>query len=98
MYYIIYLSSLCCRRRWTDPHYECFKYNQGYSCVVRVNQRDYVTDVGYQTEVLAKEAAAQLAYHITTNESQFAKINGSLPQTIYANGTMKYGWKVVHDN
>jgi len=88
MYYISYLSSLCQRRRWSDPHYECFRYSQGFSCAVRVNSRDYVTETGYRTEVLAQEAAAQLAYQYAVNESQFAKMHGCLPQAIYADGTM----------
>ena len=73
---------LCRRRRWSDPHYECVKYNQGYSCSVRVNQRDYVTDAAFPTDALAREAAAQLAYQYSVNESQFAKLHGIQQQPV----------------
>jgi len=69
MYYILYLSSLCRRRRWPDPLYECFGYGSGYACTVRVNNRDYRTDTVHDTEDLAREAAAMHAYLICRNLS-----------------------------
>jgi len=79
---------LCRRRRWSDPHYECYKYTHGFGCAVRVNGRDYVTDATHQTEALAKEAGAQLAYQYSVNESQFFKMVGITPQAVFANGTV----------
>ncbi|KAI5777533.1 hypothetical protein EDC01DRAFT_401498 [Geopyxis carbonaria] len=71
MYYILYLSSLCRRRRWTDPHYICTRgdYGKGFTCTVRVNHREYKTDAIAETEELAKEAAAMNAYLICRNLS-----------------------------
>lgn len=69
MYYILYLSSLCRRRRWPDPLYECFGYGSGHACTVRVNHRDYRTDTIHETEDLAREAAAMHAYLICRNLS-----------------------------
>lgn len=67
MYYILYLSSLCRRRRWTDPLYKCLPYGSGYACTVSVDHREYVTEKTYETEDLAKEAAAMKAYLICRN-------------------------------
>ncbi|KAA8893852.1 hypothetical protein FN846DRAFT_766713, partial [Sphaerosporella brunnea] len=69
MYYILYLSSLCRRRRWNDPHYRCFAYGGGYMCTVSVDRREYTTETVYDTEDLAKEAAAMKAYLICRNLS-----------------------------
>jgi len=69
MFYILYLSSLCRRRRWSDPHYECKQYTTGYVCNVRVNNRDYQGDSVHATEVLAQENAAMRAYLICRNIS-----------------------------
>lgn len=69
MYYILYLSSLCRRRRWPDPHYDTVDYGSGYACKVHVNYRDYQAETLYQTEELAKEAAAMNAYLICRNLS-----------------------------
>ncbi|KAJ6262779.1 hypothetical protein Dda_1336 [Drechslerella dactyloides] len=87
MYYILYLSSLCRRRRWPDPHYEILHCNGGYSCVVRVNHREYYCENVSESEVLAREAAAQRAYQFSVNESQFAKAAGVIvapSKAIYA--------------
>ncbi|KAI5809059.1 hypothetical protein DFH27DRAFT_522434 [Peziza echinospora] len=69
MYYILYLASLCKRRRWPEPHYDSYPYNGGYACNVRVNQRDYASDDIHATQDLAREAAAQRAYLICYNIS-----------------------------
>jgi len=69
MYYILYLQSLCRRRRWPDPLYESYGCTSGYTCVVRVNNREYQTDTIYETETLAQENAAMRAYLICRNFS-----------------------------
>lgn len=69
MYYILYLSSLCRRRRWPDPLYDIIAYGSGYACSVRVNHRDYQAETTYETEELAREAAAMHAYLICRNLS-----------------------------
>jgi len=91
MYYILYLSSLCRRRRWSDPHYEVIQCNGGYSCIVRVNQREYYCENVWESEVLAREAAAQRAYQFSVNESQFAKAAGVIvtpSKAVYATATI----------
>lgn len=83
MYYILYLSSLCRRRRWPDPLYEPFVCGAGYACNVRVNHRDYQAESIHETEDLAKEAAAMRAYLICRNLSASDSLTsgaaGSLP-------------------
>ncbi|KAL2215938.1 hypothetical protein M432DRAFT_552975 [Thermoascus aurantiacus ATCC 26904] len=69
MYYILYLASLCRRRRWPDPLYETYACPTGYTCVVRVNNREYQTDTVCETEMLARENAAMRAYLICRNFS-----------------------------
>ncbi|KAI5859213.1 hypothetical protein BZA05DRAFT_440797 [Tricharina praecox] len=86
MYYILYLSSLCRRRRWTDPLYKCISYdNCGYACTVSVNHREYVTENTYETEDLAKEAAAMKAYLICRNLS-VSEGQGAVPTHIVGQG------------
>ncbi|EEP75737.1 conserved hypothetical protein [Uncinocarpus reesii 1704] len=69
MYYILYLASLCRRRRWPEPLYEPYGGAAGYTCVVRVNNREYQTDTVCETEMLARENAAMRAYLICRNFS-----------------------------
>ncbi|WEW57632.1 hypothetical protein PRK78_003099 [Emydomyces testavorans] len=69
MYYILYLASLCRRRRWPEPLYEPYGGAAGYTCVVRVNNREYQTDAVCETEMLARENAAMRAYLICRNFS-----------------------------
>ncbi|KAJ5168953.1 uncharacterized protein N7482_004547 [Penicillium canariense] len=69
MYYILYLASLCRRRRWPEPSYEAYATTSGYTCVVRVHNREYQTDTIYKSEVLARESAAMRAYLICRNFS-----------------------------
>ncbi|KAF8473380.1 hypothetical protein BDZ91DRAFT_652091 [Kalaharituber pfeilii] len=80
MFYILYLASLCKRRRWPDPHYECYPCPGGFTCNVRVHHRDYTSDEVHATQELAREAAAQRAYlicrNISVNESLY---QGQLP-------------------
>ncbi|PGH27312.1 hypothetical protein AJ80_01022 [Polytolypa hystricis UAMH7299] len=60
---------LCRRRRWPEPHYECYSSPSGYTCVVRVNNREYQTDSVYETGTIARESAAMRAYLICRNFS-----------------------------
>jgi len=69
MFYILYLSSLCKRRRWPDPHYEIYPLNNGFACSVRVNHRDYPSDELSGSRDLAREAAAKRAYLFCRNIS-----------------------------
>ncbi|GES59405.1 hypothetical protein ATEIFO6365_0003068600 [Aspergillus terreus] len=69
MYYILYLASLCRRRRWPEPRYEISALSTGYTCTVRVNNREYTTDEECGSETLARENAAMRAYLICRNFS-----------------------------
>ncbi|KAH8697719.1 hypothetical protein BGW36DRAFT_397370 [Talaromyces proteolyticus] len=69
MYYILYLASLCKRRRWSEPRYDAFRSSTGYNCVVRVNNREYKADSICESEVMARENAAMRAYLICRNFS-----------------------------
>lgn len=60
---------LCQRRHWPDPLYESYRSTAGYSCVVRVNHREYQTETEYDNEPLARENAAMRAYMICRNFS-----------------------------
>ncbi|KAK5108228.1 hypothetical protein LTR62_008684 [Meristemomyces frigidus] len=71
MFYLSYLQSVCTRRHWPQPHYET-SHNPstgGWYCKVRVNNREYSTDVPYRTETQAREGAATNAYMICRNFS-----------------------------
>ncbi|KAK3071516.1 hypothetical protein LTR53_008489 [Teratosphaeriaceae sp. CCFEE 6253] len=69
MFYLHYLQSVCTRRHWPEPSYETYQTGQGWFCKVRVNNREYSTDVPYRGEVLAREGAATNAYMICRNFS-----------------------------
>jgi len=69
MFYIMYLTGLCQRRHWPDPLYETYRSHHGYSCTVRVNNREYTTDTYYESDELARNAAATRAYMICRNFS-----------------------------
>ncbi|KAL4803681.1 hypothetical protein BDV18DRAFT_37741 [Aspergillus unguis] len=69
MYYVLYLASLCRRRHWPEPLYEAYASATGYTCIVRVNNREYQTDVVCTSETLARENAAMRAYLICRNFS-----------------------------
>ncbi|KAL2369310.1 hypothetical protein BDBG_02304 [Blastomyces gilchristii SLH14081] len=62
-------AGLCRRRRWPEPFYESYPCAAGYGCIVRVNNREYQTDVYCETEALARESAAMRAYLICRNFS-----------------------------
>lgn len=59
-----YATGLCQRRQWPEPYYEVTPSRHGYSCVVRVNNREYQTPKYYPSEATAKEAAAVVAFNI----------------------------------
>ncbi|GIZ44731.1 hypothetical protein CKM354_000792200 [Cercospora kikuchii] len=69
MFYTMYLSSVCQRRQWPEPHYEPYRTRSGWHCKVRVNNREYCTEVPYASEILARDGAAQKGYMICRNFS-----------------------------
>ncbi|KXL51346.1 hypothetical protein M433DRAFT_394387 [Acidomyces richmondensis BFW] len=69
MFYSMYLQSVCSRRQWPDPLYEPSQSGSSHYCKVRVNNREYCTDVPYKSEALAREGAAMNAYMICRNFS-----------------------------
>ncbi|PPJ59948.1 hypothetical protein CBER1_09896 [Cercospora berteroae] len=69
MFYTMYLSSVCQRRQWPEPHYEPYRTRSGWHCKVRVNNREYCTEVPYASESLARDGAAQKGYMICRNFS-----------------------------
>lgn len=58
------MIGLCQRRQWPEPYYEVTPTRHGYTCIVRVNNREYQTSKNYPSEVLAKDAAATTAFTI----------------------------------
>jgi ribosomal protein S14 len=60
---------LCQRRHWPDPLFQTYRTRHGYGATVRVNNREYSTDVDYESDDLAKNAAATRAYMICRNFS-----------------------------
>ncbi|KLU86392.1 hypothetical protein MAPG_05406 [Magnaporthiopsis poae ATCC 64411] len=73
-FYMQYLESLCRRRGWTDPWYECSRGHSGYTCLVLVNGREYQTDLAYASDTLAQENAAMRAFMVCRNFS----VNGGM--------------------
>ncbi|KAF4125541.1 Conserved hypothetical, protein [Geosmithia morbida] len=73
-FYMQYLESLCRRRGWTDPAYECYRDPSGFTCLVLVNGREYQTDLAYESDTLAQENAAMRAFMVCRNFS----INGGM--------------------
>jgi len=69
MFYIMYLTGLCQRRHWPEPLFQTYRTQHGYGATVRVNNREYSTDVDYESDELAKNAAATRAYMICRNFS-----------------------------
>ncbi|OAA70270.1 hypothetical protein ISF_02244 [Cordyceps fumosorosea ARSEF 2679] len=74
-FYMQYLESLCRRRGWTDPAYECYRDPNGFTCLVLVNGREYQTDLAYESDMLAQENAAMRAFMVCQN---FSANNGML--------------------
>ncbi|KAJ4150180.1 hypothetical protein LMH87_010943 [Akanthomyces muscarius] len=73
-FYMQYLESLCRRRGWTDPAYECYRDPNGFTCHVLVNGREYQTDLAYASDMLAQENAAMRAFMVCRNFS----VNGGM--------------------
>jgi len=73
-FYMQYLESLCRRRGWRDPMYECYRDMSGYTCLVLVNGREYRTDLAYESDSLAQENAAMRAFMVCRNLS----VNGGM--------------------
>ncbi|KAK7931388.1 hypothetical protein PG985_002100 [Apiospora marii] len=73
-FYMQYLESLCRRRGWQDPSYECYRDASGYTCLVLVNGREYQTDLAYESDGLAQENAAMRAFMVCRNFS----VNGGM--------------------
>ncbi|KAL8327121.1 hypothetical protein RB597_003441 [Gaeumannomyces tritici] len=73
-FYMQYLESLCRRRGWTDPWYDCSRSHSGYTCLVLVNGREYQTDLAYASDTLAQENAAMRAFMVCRNFS----VNGGM--------------------
>ncbi|KAK0709701.1 hypothetical protein B0T26DRAFT_743062 [Lasiosphaeria miniovina] len=73
-FYIQYLESLCRRRGWQDPMYECHRDSHGFTCLVLVNGREYQTDLAYESDNLAQENAAMRAFMVCRNFS----VNGGM--------------------
>ncbi|KAH8171064.1 nucleotidyl transferase domain-containing protein [Sarocladium implicatum] len=73
-FYMQYLESLCRRRGWTDPSYECYRDPAGFTCLVLVNGREYQTDLAYASDTLAQENAAMRAFMVCRNFS----VNGGM--------------------
>ena len=67
---------MCTRRQWPDPLYEPYNNGHGHYCKVRVNNREYSTDVPYKSEALARDGAAMKAFMICRN---FSNNDGMLP-------------------
>lgn len=61
---------LCHRRQWPEPLYAAFRARNGWVCGTLVNNREYQTDIAFESERLAIEHAAMLAYLICRNFSQ----------------------------
>lgn len=81
---------VCNRRQWPDPHYEPSRSSQGYFCKVRVNNREYSTDVPYKSEALAREGAAMNAWMICRNFSHNDGLApGARPGQRSANGPVQ---------
>lgn len=62
-------AGLCRRRGWQDPSYEHFRSNDGWTCLVYVNGRQYETDLAYESDLLARENAAMRAFMVCRNFS-----------------------------
>ncbi|KAG8157516.1 hypothetical protein KVR01_012558 [Diaporthe batatas] len=73
-FYMQYLDSLCQRRGWEQPTYECYREPGGFTCLVLVNGREYQTDLAYESDELARENAAMRAFMVCRNFS----VNGGM--------------------
>ncbi|KAF2753888.1 hypothetical protein EJ05DRAFT_504489 [Pseudovirgaria hyperparasitica] len=93
MFYHIYLTGLCQRRHWPEPSYDSYRTRRGYyGCTVRVNNREYTTDEDYETDDLARNAAATRAYMICRN---FSVNDGMYPGQRQGQGGIVQGLPVA---
>lgn len=92
MFYVMYLTGLCQRRHWPEPLFQPFRTHYGFGCTVRVNNREYSTDVEYETDELAKNAAATRAYMICRN---FSVNDGMYPNQRPGQGGVVQGLPVA---
>ncbi|KAI5239731.1 hypothetical protein E4T42_08591 [Aureobasidium subglaciale] len=87
MFYTMYLDGLCKRRHWPQPMFQPSVTRHGYTCIVRVNNREYSTDgQHYTSEALARDAAATRAYMICRN---FSVNDGMYPGQKPGSGTVQ---------
>ena len=70
------VTDLCYRRQWPAPVFTPFRSRSGWLCMARVNNREYQSDSGHESERLAVENAAMRAYAICQN---FSKSDGMYP-------------------
>ncbi|KAJ5772924.1 hypothetical protein N7457_007820 [Penicillium paradoxum] len=91
MYYILYLTSLCRRRDWPEPIYNAYTSGTGYTCTVRVNNREYRTDALCASATLARESAAMRAYLICRNFS----VNDGMYPAGHDDGGVVQGMRVA---
>lgn len=85
------MLGLCRRRQWSDPLYDIYSSNGGFTCIVRVNNREYQTDTIYGNEMLAREDAAMRAYLICRNFS----VNDGMYPSGNRNGAVMQGLPVA---
>lgn len=62
-------TGLCERRKWMKPQYGFYYTSSGVTCVVLVNEREYVSEAAHASKDLAAEDAATQAYCICRNYS-----------------------------
>jgi hypothetical protein len=83
-------TGVCQRRHWPDPLYEPYGDRDRYYCKVVVNNREYCTDVPYETEELARDGAAMKAFMICRNfSSNDGYYPGQRPGQRSANGVVQ---------
>jgi bisphosphoglycerate-dependent phosphoglycerate mutase len=88
----MYLTNLCHRRRWADPLFETRQSRHGWTCRVRVNNREYTSDSAYTSEEVAREKAAESAYIVCRN---FSVNDGMIPGQKQGQGGVKQGLPVA---
>ncbi|KAF2434459.1 hypothetical protein EJ08DRAFT_693497 [Tothia fuscella] len=92
MFYQMYLTGLCQRRRWADPLFETRHSRHGWTCRVRVNNREYTCDSTYTSEEFARDKAAEAAYIVCRN---FSVNDGMIPGQKQGQGGVKQGLPVA---
>lgn len=91
MLHVTYLQGLCQRRSWPEPSFECHRTYTGYTCTVRVNNRDFKTSSQHPTPEMAMDGAAMQAYmycrDVSKNSAQPRASGGTLQGTPAPVGT-----------